>query len=102
VFVSGLPGLVGSYQFIHGGHVLFSTPVLRSATLVPWVAASFYQIFFSAVSSPSFIQYSLSSKTVTILHEPYSLNWYNRRFTDTAFVVLLVKFVVYSAASGFK
>ena len=26
----------------------------------------------------------------------------NRRFSDTAVVVLLVKFVVYSAASGFK
>jgi len=60
------------------GHVLFSTRVLWSAAFVPVVGASCFPNLFSKVSSSSLLQFIFENSVtiLSILREPYFLNWY--------------------------
>ena len=75
VFVSGLPGLVGPSVHSQYGHFLFSTHVLWSAALAPMVGASCFPNVFQ-ISVQFFPFAVIFENSVTILCEPYFLNWY--------------------------
>ena len=66
--------LNSSLLTVVSGHVLFSTPMLRSATPVPSVGAFRFRIVFSKLLNALWFHF-ISTNSVSILHKPYSLNW---------------------------
>ena len=78
--------IIQAHQFIHSGHFLFSTRVLWSAALVPMVGASCFPNLFRKVSSSFLLQF-IFQNFVSVLREPYFLNWH--KFLVIAFSSLL-------------